>query len=66
MAQTVILLEVGILAVSFGIVMARRGYVTAYKNFYASSSAQLYWGAALTMIGLGFIIAGVIVDVVKL
>jgi hypothetical protein len=59
MVQTVILLEVGILAVSLGIVMARRGYVTAYKNFYASSSALLHWGAATIMIGLGFVIAGV-------
>jgi hypothetical protein len=59
MAPTVILLEVGILAMSFGIVMARRGYITAHKEFYASSSAQLHWGAALIAIGLGFIIAGV-------
>jgi hypothetical protein len=58
MVQTVILLEVGIVAVSFGIVMARRGYVTAHKDFYASSSAHLHWGAALIIIGLGFIIAG--------
>ena len=56
MISTVVLLEVGILAVSFGIVMARRGYVTAHKNFYASSTAQLHWGAALIVIGLGSII----------
>jgi hypothetical protein len=56
MISTVILLEVGILAVSFGIVMARRGYVTAHKEFYASSTAQLHWGAALIVIGLGSII----------
>jgi hypothetical protein len=56
MISTVVLLEVGILAVSFGIVMARRGYVTAHKNFYASSTAQLHWGAALVLIGLGSII----------
>lgn len=66
MVQTVILLEVGILAVSFGIVMARRGYVTAHKNFYASSRAHLHWGAALIVIGLGFITAGVIAGVVML
>ena len=56
MISTVIFLEVGILAVSFGIVMARRGYVTAHKNLYASSTAQLHWGAALIVIGLGSII----------
>ena len=31
MIQAVILLEVGIVALSFGIVMARRGYVTAHN-----------------------------------
>jgi hypothetical protein len=59
MVPTVILLEVGIVAVSFGIVMARRGYVTGHKDFYASSSAHLHWGVALIIIGLGFIIVGV-------
>ena len=59
MVPTVILLEVGIMAVSFGIVMARRGYVTAHKNFYPTSSARLLWGAALILIGLGCIVAGV-------
>ena len=47
------------MAVSFGIVMARRGYVTAHKNFYPTSSARLLWGAALILIGLGCIVAGV-------
>jgi hypothetical protein len=59
MVLTAILLEIGIVATSFGVVMARRGYVTAHKNFYASSSAQLHWGVALMMIGLAFIVAGV-------
>ena len=59
MVPSVILLEVGILAVSFGIVMARRGYVTAHREFYPSSSARLHWGAALMLIGLGCIVAGV-------
>jgi hypothetical protein len=61
MISTVILLEVGILAASFGTLLARRGYIAAYKSSYPSSSAGLHWGAALILIGLGFIMAGVFV-----
>lgn len=59
MAQAVVILEVGILAVSFGIVMARRGYMAAHKRPYSSSYGRLSMGAALIVIGLGCIIAGV-------
>lgn len=51
---------------SFNIAMARQGYVTAHKNLYTSSSAHLYWGAALITIGLGFIIAGVFMSQTEL
>ena len=59
MGQAVILLEVGILAVLLGIVMARRGYISAHRKPYHSSSGRLTLGAALIVGGLGCLIAGV-------
>jgi hypothetical protein len=58
MAQAVILLEIGILAVAFGIVLARRGYIAAHRRPYPSSRGRLHLGVALTLIGLGLILAG--------
>jgi hypothetical protein len=60
MGQAVILLEVGILAVPFGIVLARRGYAAAHKRPYPSSNGRLYLGAALIVVGFGCIVAGAI------
>jgi hypothetical protein len=60
MGQAVILLEIGVLAVSFGIVMARRGYMAAHRRPYSSSNGRLPMGAALIVIGFGCIIAGVV------
>jgi hypothetical protein len=59
MAQAVILLEVGILAVSIGLVMARRGYISAHKRPYHSSNARLYLGLALIAVGVSCLVAGV-------
>lgn len=59
MGQAVILLEVGVLAVSFGIVMARRGYMAAQRRPYSSYNGRLPLGAALIVAGFGCIIAGV-------
>ena len=61
MLLSVVLLEVGIIALSFGMVMARRGYVTAYKSFYPTSITRLLWGAALILIGFGVLMAAVFV-----
>ena len=58
MAQAVVLLEVGILAVSFGIVMARRGYIAAHKKPYSSSNGRLPLGATLVVVGFGCIVVG--------
>ena len=60
MVQAVILLEVGILAVSFGVVMARRGYIAAHKKPYSSSNGRLPLGAALIVAGFGCIMVGAI------
>ena len=60
MVQAVILLEVGILAVSFGVVMARRGYIAAHKKPYSSSNGRLPLGVALIVAGFGCIIVGAI------
>ena len=60
MGQAVVLLEVGILAVSFGVVMARRGYIAAHKKPYSSSNGRLHLGAALIVVGFGCIIVGLI------
>jgi len=54
------LLEVGILAVSFGVVMARRGYIAAHKKPYSSSNGRLHLGAALIVVGFGCIVVGLI------
>jgi len=60
MGQAVVFLEVGILAVAFGIVMARRGYIAAHRRPYSSSDGRLHFGAALIVVGFGCIIAGVV------
>jgi hypothetical protein len=59
MEQAVILLEIGMLAAAFGVVMARRGYISAHKKPYQSSNGRQPLGVALILIGLGCIIAGV-------
>jgi hypothetical protein len=59
--DSIILLEVGILAVSFGIVMARRGYISAHKKYYPGSKGRLHLGVALIVLGLICIIAGMLV-----
>ena len=58
MGQTIVFFEIGILAVSFGIVLARRGYIAAHKRPYPSSNRRLRSGVALVLLGLGFIAAG--------
>jgi hypothetical protein len=60
MGYAVLLLEVGILAVLFGVIMARRGYIAAHKRPYSSSNGRLPLGAALIVAGFGCIIAGVV------
>ena len=59
-AQAVILLEIGIFAVSFGVVMARRGYIEAHKKPYRSRNSLLPMGVALIVVGLTCIIAGIV------
>ena len=59
MAQAIILLEVGILAVAFGIVLARRGYIAAHRRPYPSSRGRMPLGLALILVGFGCIAAGV-------
>ena len=60
MGQAFILLEIGILAVSFGVVMARRGYIGAHKRPYSSSHLRLHFGVVLILVGLALIAAGVL------
>jgi hypothetical protein len=60
MGQAVFLLEVGVVALSFGVVMTRRGYISAHKKPYSSTNERMLLGAALIVIGFGCIIAGVL------
>lgn len=59
MAQAFLMLEIGIIAVVFGTVMARRGYIGAHKTPYRSSHLRLELGVALILIGLALVIAGI-------
>jgi hypothetical protein len=60
MAQAIVLLEAGILAVCFGTVLTRRGYIAAHKRPYPSSRGRMHLGVALILVGFGCIVAGVI------
>ena len=59
MGQAFILLEIGILAVSFGVVMVRRGYIGAHKRPYSSSNLRLHFGVVLILVGLALTTAGI-------
>ena len=61
MAQAIILLELGILAVAFGIVIARRGYIAAHRRPYPSLRGRMPLGLALVLVGFGCIVAGIFV-----
>ena len=58
MALAIMLLEVGILAGAFGIVLTRRGYIAAHKRPYHSSREHMPLGLALILVGVGCIVAG--------
>jgi hypothetical protein len=60
MAQAIIFLEAGILAVCFGIALTRRGYIGAHKRPYFSSSGRMHLGVVLVLVGIGCIVAGLI------
>jgi hypothetical protein len=60
MGQAILLLEIGVLAVSFGVVMARQGYIAVHKRPYSCSNGRLPLGAALIVASFGCIIAGVV------
>jgi hypothetical protein len=61
MGKAVILLEIGIFAVAFGIVVARRGYIGSHSRPYTSATHRLPLGVALILVGLGLIAVGIFI-----
>jgi len=60
MAQATILLEVGVLAVCFGVVLTRRGYISTHDRHYPSTRRRMHIGVALIVVGFGCIVAGAV------
>jgi hypothetical protein len=58
--QAVLLLVAGLVALAFGVSLARRGYAAIHKRPYAASNGRLLLGAFFMGAGLALVIFGVV------